>query len=222
MADYVLVHGAWGGGHLFGRLGDDLRKAGHRALIAQLTGLGARTHLVSPAIDLAMHIDDVVKQIEDADYTDLVLVGHSYGGMVISGVASRIGGRIAHIIYLDAFLPQDGQSLWDMVGDFERDHYISGQRETPGLVTPLPGLDPTGMTHHPLLTLIQPVKFSGKEQEISRRSYIYASGWDHSPFGPSYGRAKDDAAWQTHVLDCGHFVMGERPDELRAILLDAA
>lgn len=222
MADYVLVHGAWGGGHQFNRLADDLRQAGHRVLIAQLTGLGARAHLASPAIDLALHVHDVVAQIESTGMNDLVLAGHSYGGMVISGVASELGKRIAHLVYVDAFLPQDGQSLWDVVGEFEHEHYIAGQRGTPGLVAPLPGLDVAGLTHHPLLTLIQPVKFSGQEASIARRSYIFASGWDHSPFGQFYDRVKHDPAWEVHVLDCGHFVMGDKPDELRAILLGAA
>ncbi|WP_296681084.1 alpha/beta fold hydrolase [Novosphingobium sp.] len=218
MADFILVHGAWGGGHQFNRLADNLRGAGHRVLIAQLTGLGARAHLASPSINLETHIDDVVQQIDSADLSGFILVGHSYGGMVIAGVASRLGGRIARIVYLDAFLPQDGQSLWDVVGPFERNHYIAGQRDTPGLVAPLPGIDAPGLSRHPLLTLIQPVRLSGKETAIAQRCYVFASGWDHSPFAQFHDRVKDDASWQVHVLDCGHFIMAERPDELVAIL----
>jgi pimeloyl-ACP methyl ester carboxylesterase len=222
LADYVLVHGAWGSGSQYCRLAQQLGDAGHRVLIAQLTGLGARAHLVSSAIDLATHIQDVVAQIGDAEFHDIVLVGHSYGGMVVTGVLGQLGSRIAHIVYLDAFLPCDGQSLWDVVGAWEHEHYIAGQRETPGLVAPLPGIDPKGVLgRHPLLTFIQPVRFTGKEAEVKRKSYIFASGWQPTPFGRFHDQVKDDPDWQVHTIDCGHFVMGDAPEKLLDILLDA-
>ncbi len=222
MADYVLVHGAWGSGNQYNRLAGELGEAGHRVLIAQLSGLGARAHLASPAIDLATHVQDVVAQIGDAGFQDIILVGHSYGGMVVTGVMGQLGSRIAHIVYLDAFLPGDGQSLWDVVGAWEQEHYIAGQRETPGLVAPLPGIDPDGvLSRHPLFTFIQPVHFTGRESEVKRRSYIFASGWQPTPFGRFHDQVKDDPDWQVHVIDCGHFVMGDAPEQLLAILLDA-
>jgi pimeloyl-ACP methyl ester carboxylesterase len=222
MADYVLVHGAWGGGFGYDRVASELRAAGHRVLVAELTGLGTRKAELSPAIDLATHIADVVTQVDASDFTDIVLVGHSYGGMVVTGVIGKIGGRIAHIVYLDAFLPEDGQSLWDIVGDWEHRHYIDGQRLTPGLVAPLPGLDrDLRLGKHPLLTLIEPVTFTGREAEVRHHSYIFASGWQPTPFARFHARVKDDPRWQAHEIACGHFVMGDAPGELLAILLAA-
>lgn len=222
MTDYVLVHGAWGGGYQYNALARSLRKAGHRALIAQLTGLGARAHLASPAIDLATHVTDVVEQVRDAGLDEIVLVGHSYGGMVITGVLGQLGGKAAHAVYLDAFMPEDGQSLWDLTGEWEHEHYIDGQRETPGLVAPLPGIVAEGLSSQPLLTLLQPLRFTGRESEVARRSYVFASGWQPTPFGRFRDKVATDPAWTLHELDCGHFVMADKAAELLAILLEAA
>ena len=116
MTDYVLVHGAWGGGWTLAGLADDLRSHGHRVLVAALTGLGDRAAELSPAVDLSRHVADVIEQVEAAGLDRFVLVGHSYGGMVITGVATRLGSRIDALGYIDAFLPGDGQSLWDLTG----------------------------------------------------------------------------------------------------------
>ena len=221
MANFVLVHGAWGGGYQYNNLSDRLTAAGHKVLIAQLTGLGARTHLANARIDLACHIQDVVAQIEDARLKEFILVGHSYGGMVITGVMAQLGRCISHIVYLDALLPDDGQSLWDLTGDWEHNHYINGQRDTPGLTAPLPGIgNNRDLSAHPLLTLVQPVKYTGKEKEVTRRTYIFAAGWNPTPFRQFHDKVKNDPAWNSHEIDCGHVVMADKPEELLAILLD--
>ena len=119
MANYVLVHGAWGGGWAYDRLARELRGAGHKLLVAQLAGLGTRKDGLNPAIDLSTHVRDVVGQIEAEGFDRFVLCGHSYGGMVITGVAARLGARIDALCYIDAFLPAHGESLWDITGDFE-------------------------------------------------------------------------------------------------------
>ena len=220
MADYVLVHGAWCGGNTFDRLARDLRDAGHRVLVAELTGLGARAAELSPAIDLSRHVADVVEQVKAAGFGRFILAAHSYGGMVATGVATKLGGRIDALVYIDAFLPGDGQSLWDITGEFEHKHYINGQRETPGLVAPI--FDAPGLTRHPLLTLLEPVRFTGEEAKVKRRVYIFAASWQPTPFARFYEAVKDDPAWEVHTADSGHFVMGDQPDQLKAILLDLA
>src|SRR5450631_1591587 len=116
MSTYVLVHGAWHGGWCWQRVAPRLRAAGHDVYTPTLTGLGERVHLARPEIDLTTHVTDVVNLIQYEDLTDIVLVGHSSGGMVITGVVDQLPGRIAHLVYLDAFVPQPGQSLFDMVG----------------------------------------------------------------------------------------------------------
>ncbi|MFQ6046308.1 MAG: alpha/beta fold hydrolase [Gemmatimonadales bacterium] len=111
---YVIVHGAWGGGWDWRAVDSLLTLRGHRVARVTLTGQGERVHLASPSVGLSTHIDDVVNTILWEDLRDVVLVGHSYGGMVITGVADRIPDRIRHVVYVDAFLPNSGESLLGM------------------------------------------------------------------------------------------------------------
>ena len=110
---FLLVHGAWHGGWCWKKLTPLLQVAGHQVFTPTLTGLGERSHLLSPAVDLTTHIQDITAVLEYEDLQDVVLVGHSYGGMVIAGVAEQAGARLAQLVYLDAFLPEDGKALKD-------------------------------------------------------------------------------------------------------------
>src|SRR3989304_8525774 len=114
MASFVLVHGAWGGATGWRSFAPLLREKGHEVFFTSLTGLGERSHRARAETNLSTHIQDVVELVEYENLRDITLVGHSYGGMVITGVADRIPDRIAHLVYLDAFLPRDGQALFDM------------------------------------------------------------------------------------------------------------
>lgn len=114
MATYLLVHGGGGGGWVWGRLAPLLRAAGHEVWTPTLTGVGERSHLLRPETDLETHIADVLAVMFYEDLTDVILVGHSYGGMVITGVADRASERIGQLVYLDAAMPQDGESLVDL------------------------------------------------------------------------------------------------------------
>jgi len=117
MATFVLVHGGGHGGWCWKRLTPFLRSAGHEVHAPTLTGLGERAHLLSPDVDLDTHIEDVVAVLKYEDLRDVILVGHSYGGMVITGVADRAPSRVGHLVYLDAATPSDGQSLADVTPD---------------------------------------------------------------------------------------------------------
>jgi pimeloyl-ACP methyl ester carboxylesterase len=222
MTDYVLVHGAWGGGHVYDQLAGELRDAGHRVVVAALTGLGLRADELSPAIDLSRHIADVVEQIGAAGFGRFVLAGHSYGGMVVTGVAAKLGARIDALVYIDAFLPADGQSLWDITGEYEHRHYIDAQRDTPGLVAPLPGVTGVGVGHQPLLTLIEPVRFTGEEAKVGRRLYVFAESWQPTPFAGFHAAVAADPAWEAHRADASHNVMGDQPEQLLALMLSLA
>ena len=219
MTDFVLVHGAWGGGWGYDRLRDDLVAAGHRVLVAELSGLGARAAALHPGISLTTHIEDVLEQIAVAGFDRFVLAGHSYGGMVVTGVAARIGARIDRLVYIDAFLPVDGQSLWDLTGDFEHNHYIDSQKFTPGAVAPLPGLEMPLLTRHPLLTFLEAVRIDDPTQAVANRTYIFASAWPHTPFTRFRDAVCNDPAWRYHELACSHDVMGDCPEQLLAIML---
>jgi pimeloyl-ACP methyl ester carboxylesterase len=216
---YVLVHGAWGGGYGYDGTAKTLRAAGHKVYVVALTGLGNRKKEISPAITLTTHVKDVLAVIDKNKLHDFILVGHSYGGMIITQIASLRAAQIKSIVYIDAFLPKDGEALWDIATDWERKHYIDAQRDAPGLVAPFPGA-PSFLTRHPLLTLLEPVHLTGAEQSIKRHTYIYATHGAPKTFGKFYERTKVDPAWQIHALDSGHGVMQDAPDALNAILLN--
>src|SRR4029453_15904499 len=116
MAIYVLVHGGGHGGWCYQPVARLLRAAGHDVYTPTLTGLGERAHLVGPHVDLDLHIQDVVALLRYEDLHDVILVGHSYGGMVITGIADRAADRIGRLVYLDAANPVNGQSLIDVAG----------------------------------------------------------------------------------------------------------
>ena len=135
MATFVLVHGAWAGGVVWRQLAPRLRKAGHEVYAPTLTGIGERKHLLSREIDLDTHIQDVIGVVEEEDLSDIVLVGYSYGGMVISGVADRVPEKVASLVYLDAFVPENGQSLLSLLPHDRRHATVPGED---WLVAPIP------------------------------------------------------------------------------------
>ena len=116
MAVFVLVHGAWGGAHGFRKLRGPLWRAGHEVFTPSLTGVGERVHLTSPQVGLTTHITDVVNTVLYEDLHGIVLLGFSYGGLVISGALEHIGDRVRHLVYLDAFVPGDGDSVATVTG----------------------------------------------------------------------------------------------------------
>ncbi len=127
MATYVLVHGGGHGGWCYRFVAKILRAAGHEVYTPTLTGLGERRHLLHPDIDLDLQIADVVNVLEIEDLRDVILVGHSYGGMIITGVADRVPDRLKNLVYLDAAYPMNNQSLVDVAGEMMRAAYESAQ-----------------------------------------------------------------------------------------------
>jgi pimeloyl-ACP methyl ester carboxylesterase len=117
MANFVLVHGAWHGGWCWNRVAELLRARHHTVFAPTLTGLGERSHLLKPDIDLDTHILDIVNEIKWKDLRDVILVGHSYGGMVVSGAVEKMDKSIAALVMADAFFPADGQSMSDIDPD---------------------------------------------------------------------------------------------------------
>ena len=215
MANYVLVHGAWGGSHTWGEVPGRLRAEGHAVVVATLPGLGTRQHELQPGITLTDHVTAVCDQVEEAGFERFVLAGHSYGGMVITGVASRLGKRIDAICYIDAFWPDDDQSLWDITGAFEHDWYIRTQRHRPGYVVPIGAQDfevvPNVVGYHPLLTLLEAQRLSGEEKAIPKTSYIFATGYQPTPF-PRFAEKAKRLGAEYHETASDHFVMQNDPD----------
>ena len=180
-----------------------------------LTGLGERAHLASPAIDLAMHIADIVNLLEAEELEKVVLVGNSYGGMVITGVADRAASRVRRVVYLDAFLPENGKCLLDYLHPDRRT--IIKQGEMGGFVDPLPlkifGVtDPEDVAwcaRHEMRqsyrTFAQPVHFTGNGGAGLPRTYVYCSRPPTGSFDQFAARLRDDPAWKFYELATGHY-----------------
>lgn len=229
MATYVLIHGAWHGGWCWKIVAPALRRAGHEVYAPSLTGLGERKHLASPAIDLDTHIQDVIGLLEMEDLKDVILLGHSYGGMVVSGAADRMSGRISHLIYLDAFVPEDGRCLLDYAVP-ERAARMREEGEKTGFVTP-PPMSLWGLTRPEHLEFVGPreVKhpFAALSQRIRLvnhpgvpRTFIHCSSPATGSFDQFAARLRDDPAWRFHELKTGHDAMLLMPEAVTRILLE--
>jgi pimeloyl-ACP methyl ester carboxylesterase len=231
LATFVLVHGAWSGGWCYHKIAAHLRAQGYAVFTPTLTGQGERSHLRSGAINLSLHIEDVLNVFHYENLNDVVLAGHSYGGMVITGVADQIAGRIAALVYLDAFLPEDGQSLFDINIPANSQRFIANAGGIGGLAVPAPPAAffnvnaadaarvDTLATPFPLGAFTEKIKLTGAHKRIAKRVYVHGTVLPReSPFKPFYERVKKDPAWQTHALACGHHVMLDEPERVSDIL----
>jgi pimeloyl-ACP methyl ester carboxylesterase len=233
MATFVIVHGAWSGGHAWRWVRPLLRSAGHEVFTPALTGLGERSHLASAQVDLETHVRDVVAVLEYEDLREVVLVGHSYGGMVISGVADRVPERLALLVYLDAEVPMDGQSELDLLPAQERAGYEEAARSKgqgwlipPPLPEPLPDdLDPRvrwamlRMVSQPLATFAQPLRLSNPAGSKVPRSYVLCAQGKEDQALPGYvQRARSDPGWRFVELAAGHSAHVTAPRELVNVL----
>jgi pimeloyl-ACP methyl ester carboxylesterase len=221
MTNFVLIPGMCHGGWCFDELTRELRAEGHTVHPLTLTGISERSHLLAGAVNLDTHIQDVTGVLDAEDIHDAVLVGHSYGGMVITGAADRAPGRVTSLVYLDAMVPADGDSCWNLVTDQERRWYTDVV-DTGYAVRPLPFFDPRA-TAHPIAALLQPLRLTGDLSHIRQRTYAYATAWDgQSPFTPVYERLRGEPGWTTHALAGGHNLMRDVPQDLAKILLEIA
>jgi pimeloyl-ACP methyl ester carboxylesterase len=217
VATFVLIPGMCHGGWSFGELTEQLRADGHRVYPVTLTGISERSHLLHSGVNLETHIQDVTGVLAAENIHDAVLVGHSYGGMVITAVADRMPERVDSLAYLDAVVPANSDSFWALVSDQERRWYLDVVENGYG-VRPLPFFDARA-TPHPLASLLQPLQLTSDLAHIRRRVYVYAAGWDgESPFTPFYHRLREDPSWTTYALDSRHNLMRDAPKDLLKIL----
>jgi pimeloyl-ACP methyl ester carboxylesterase len=234
VSTYVLVHGAWRGSWIWKRVRRLLQAQGHEVFTPTLTGVADRSHLSSPSVNLDTHITDVVNLIRWEELSDVILCGHSYGGCVVSGVADRVPDQIGALIYLDAFVLEDGQCLNDMIPQDVRGERIARAKEV-GEGWKLPPISAEEFnvnskdrdwvnrqsTMQSLACFEQPLSLTGALNQIKNVTYILASNWSPSPFPQFYEKAKT-RGWKTSTLECGHDVMLERPEELAEQLLTAS
>jgi pimeloyl-ACP methyl ester carboxylesterase len=230
----VLVHGAWHGGWCYRRVADLLCRSGHRVYTPTLTGLGERSHLLSRSINLSTHITDIANVIRWENLEQIVLVGHSYGGMVVTGVADAMTDRISALVYLDAFLPTAGKSFHDIVPAELAHAQVQSASASNGLsVAPVPAAafnvneaDRSWVdslcTPHPLATLTQPIELTGSHARIGTKSYVLATE-NPIPLFQRFARSMgSDRSCVSYELTCGHDVMVDLPEQTAAIIEEAA
>ena len=235
MATYVIVHGAWGGAWAWNRfVVPMLRGAGQTVFPVTLTGLGERSHLSTPEVSLDTHIQDVVNVLFYEDLHDVILVGHSYGGNVITGVADRMPERLQQLVYLDAATPQGGQSSADSFPgrreQLEEQARQSGDgwKIAPGAAPPdqAPEITAWGAPRRspmPIKTLTTALKLTRGETTLPR-SFVYCSVGKEpgSPQVTRVERLKTDPRWRYFELDTGHNLHYSAPRETVEILLEVA
>ncbi|HSR30571.1 MAG TPA: alpha/beta fold hydrolase [Anaerolineae bacterium] len=227
MATYVLVHGAWHGGWMWGAVGQELRAAGHKVFAPTLTGSGERVHLASPAIGLDTHILDVLNVFHYENLSDVNLVGWSYGGMVTTGVAEQVPEKIHQLIYLDAFVPETGQSLADVIGP--EITAMAGQLAATygdGWRVPFypPGVDRT--TDFMLKAAQQPVTLDNPQAAQLARTYVhFAAKPPDDPYRGVFERIAARAheeGWNCREMATAHEGIFTAPPDGAALLLELA
>jgi pimeloyl-ACP methyl ester carboxylesterase len=211
MATIVVAHGAWSAGWAWKKMRPLLRARGHEVFTPTYTGLGERAHLAAPSINLDTHIRDTLNVLDYEDLSGVVLVGHSYGGMVATGVADRARERVRQLIYVDAFVPEDGKALHDYVlaerREAARRDAIDGWRIQPPVPPPdtlpedIAWIEPRRMTQ-PMQTFDQALRLRGGPLTLPR-SYVYCTRNTQGPFRPFYERAKKEG-WPTYEIDASH------------------
>jgi len=235
MATFVLVHGAWGGSFGWRKVRQLLAAQGHEVFTPSLTGIGERAHLTSPQVNLSLHVQDVVNAVWYEDLCDITLVGYSYGGMVVTGALDHLGERVKHLVYLDAFLPSDGQSLEALLGreaplpeSFPGDEWL---REAPARDFDDPAdadFAAPRRVRHPAGCFTEPVRLrTPLEDRGISLTYIKATGEPRpeaggGPFWVAADRTRDDPRWRYREIATNHMIPFNRPQELVDILNEVA
>ncbi|MGQ4425471.1 alpha/beta hydrolase [Streptomyces violaceoruber] len=238
MSTFLLIHGAWHSGRCWERVVPLLEAAGHRVFAPSLTGYGDKAHLLGPEVGLDTHVDDVVGLIAGENLSDVVLVGHSYAGLVISSAAHRIPEHIAHLVYLDAMVPEDGESAVDVHPVTQRLIELAEKSESGWRVPPMPeqpaplGLfgvtDPADvawlhgkLSDQPVRCLRQPVRLGNPAADAIPRTHIHnvgamPTGITRRPVPPIQPNGTAAQVWE---LPTGHDCMITMPTELSELLL---
>ena len=230
---FVLVHGAWHGGWCWRRVADRLRAAGHQVFTPTQTGLGERKHLLSKDITLDTFTTDIANVIEAEELGKVVLVGHSFGGNAISGVADRMPDRIRHLVYLDSLMIEGGKSPFDnLPADVVAARRKAADESSGGLSLPNPPPSAFGvsdaadtewvkrrLTPHPLSTYTSKLNVKGAVGNNLPRTYIHCTNPSYAALQASRDWVKAQPGWRWAEISTGHDAMVTAPDELARMLI---
>jgi pimeloyl-ACP methyl ester carboxylesterase len=230
---FVLVHGAWHGGWCWDRVAPLLREAGHEVHAPTLTGLSERAHLLSPTVGLDTHVEDVVRHLDVLGLRDVVLVGHSYAGQVVTAVADRRPDVVARRVYLDAFVGEDGETAVSLQPETVAQHWAeSAAGPGFGWLVPVRKLEVLGvsdqadvewltprLTPHPWKSYTDPLRLGGAVERVPA-TFVECVDWMRVFSGQAdRARAK---GWPVHDLATGHEAMVTAPRELADLLREIA
>ncbi|MGA2495787.1 MAG: alpha/beta fold hydrolase [Roseiarcus sp.] len=232
---FVLVAGAAGGGWQWRRVADRLERQGCKVFAPTLTGLGERSHLLSKDVGLDTHITDVVNVVRWESLEGICLVAHSYAGWPCGAALDRVGDKVASVVWLDAFKPEDGRALIDLVVTSARQTYEDAAANGE-LGMPLPprlstaSVNPRDqtfltakLTPQPIATYMQTLHYGGGLERIAKKTYVRLPAFPNPLFDKAFAACKADKSWSTAELaDCGHYAMFDAPERLAALLLHAA
>lgn len=238
MARIVIVPGAFGGGWEWGEVASLLRKSGHDVFTPSLTGLAERVHLATPETGLGTHIEDILNVLRYEDLHAVVLAGQSYGGMVITGVADRMPERIAHLVYLDALVPADGQSVFDILPPSYRSRFTAAARASgDGWRVPPPPIEEDPLiaafargryVASPLRMFEEPIQLTRSFDARIGRTYIWCTDDERGIEGfaevtrPFAERAQTDPNWRFHHLAAIHDAYIDSPESVAKLFNEAA
>ncbi|SEW52832.1 alpha/beta fold hydrolase [Chitinophaga arvensicola] len=214
---YVFIPGGWHGAWAYDPVRERLAQSRKKSMSFTLPGLEAQPGIPDKGINLDTHIQFVTDVLLKENLREVILCGHSYAGLVITGVADKIPDRIHALVYIDAYVPADGDSCWSLTSDVYRQRFVTGASIDGFTVANPPGSD-TRRRPHPLATFMQTLKLTGNYERVVNRTFIYLSNWEGSPFVKQYERLKNDPGWHVEKIHCAHNVMRDRPDELVDIL----
>ncbi len=213
-----MVPGGWHGGWVFDAVAAELRRAGHQVEAVTLAGLepdGPADADRPPNLDT--HIDQVAAIVDGSAVEPLALCGHSYGGMVIAGVADRLGHRLDQLVFIDAYVPEDGDSCWSLTSDHFRELFVAGSRADGRWVAVPDRFDPRARAH-PLASFLQSVRLGGGPGHGFGRTYISGGAWLGNPFVALTERLREDSDWRVHEIPVGHDIARRDPSGLAAVL----
>lgn len=232
----VLVHGGWEGGWYWRPVARFLRESGREVYTPTLTGLGERSHLLTRDVTFSTHVEDIANLFRVEELSDTVLVGHSYGGAVVTAVADLMPKAVGALIYLDAYIPKSGQSILDMARP-ERRKQLQDLVEAKGdgyKVPPIPAAD-WGITDpdeaawidrhsgpHPFATMTQKIDLTGAWESVPNKTFVLASAYDPSPFQPIAASLRESPGWTVREIDCHHFLNVSKAKEVAELIMEAA
>lgn len=215
---YIFIPGGWHGGWAFDPITERLAKSGKKCISLTLPGLETEPVMQTKMINLDTHIQYVIDFVLKEDIANIILCGHSYAGMVIAGVADKIPDRIYSLVFIDAYVPENGESCWTLTSDAYRNLFVTGAGKDGFTVAVPPGSD-NRRRPHPLATFMQNIELTNNYQRVRNRTFIYLSGWDQTPFKKQYENLRNSAGWHIETVHCGHNIMNEDPEKLVEILI---